>query len=169
MTRRLAWSANRRRHGHPLPHRSVLGMVWAAVLVFTTASVSTAPSVVADPSDSLRAAVMAARGASCGPLRSDQMVEQTAEEVNQSTDRWIDHAARAAPVPDALPVLRDLGYGGSKAAMLFGAGKTDGDSIKALLLQGYLKIPDCSYTDYGASTLHNKSKDLILTTIVLAA
>jgi len=37
------------------------------------------------------------------------------------------------------------------------------------LLQGYVKIPDCSYTDYGVSALFNKSKNMILTTIVLAA
>jgi hypothetical protein len=72
-------------------------------------------------------------------------------------------------VPDATPLLKDLGYGGTTSAILVGAGSTSADSIKALLLQGYLKIPDCSYVDYGVSLLHNAPKDLILTALVLAA
>jgi len=142
--------------------------MFVAVLAFTTATVSMAPSAVADSSDTLRAALLAARGASCGPLRSDPLVEKTAAEVNASNDKWLNHEARVVPEPDALPRLKDLGYGGSKAAILLGAGATDANSIKALLLQGYLKIPDCSYTDYGVSALHNTSKDMILTVVVLA-
>jgi hypothetical protein len=142
--------------------------MFVAVLA-TTATVSMAPSAVADSSDTLRAALLAARGASCGPLRSDPLVEKTAAEVNASNDKWLNHEARVVPEPDALPRLKDLGYGGSKAAILIGAGATDANSIKALLLQGYLKIPDCSYTDYGVSALHNTSKDMILTIVVLAA
>jgi hypothetical protein len=68
-----------------------------------------------------------------------------------------------------MPLLKDLGYGGTASAMLVGAGSTSADSIKALLLQGYLKIPDCSYVDYGVSSLRNASKDMILTAVVLAA
>jgi len=143
--------------------------MFVALLAFTTASVSMAPSAVADSSDTLRAALLAARGASCGPLRSDPLVEKTAAEVNASNDKCLNHEARVVPEPDALPRLKDLGYGGSKAAILTGAGATDANSIKALLLQGYLKIPDCSYTDYGVSALHNTSKDMILTIVVLAA
>ena len=143
--------------------------MFVALLAFTAASVSMAPSAVADSSDTLRAALLAARGASCGPLRSDPLVEKTAAEVNASNDKWLNHDARVEPEPDALPRLKDLGYGGSKAAILLGAGATDANSIKALLLQGYLKIPDCSYTDYGVSAVHNTSKDMILTTVVLAA
>jgi hypothetical protein len=139
-----------------------------ALLAFTTASVSMAPSAVADSSDTLRAALLAARAA-CAPLRSNPLVEKTAAEVNASNDKWINHDARVEPEADAVPRLKDLGYGGSKAAILLGAGATDADSIKAVLLQGYNKIPDCSYTDYGVSALHNTSKDMILTTIVLAA
>ena len=154
MTRRLA---------RPAP------AVWAAGLAFTVAAVLAAPPAAADANDNLRTGVSGLRGTSCGPLRSDPLVEQTAEQVNQSTDKWINHAARAQPVPDALPVLKDLGYGGSKATILSGAGKTDADSIKGLLLQGYLVIPDCSYTDYGASTIYNESKEMLLTTVVLAA
>ncbi|MGB8407428.1 MAG: hypothetical protein WCE30_25535 [Mycobacterium sp.] len=140
-----------------------------ALVAFSTASVSMAPLAVADSGDTLRAALLAARAASCGPLRSDPLVEKTAAEVNESTDKWINHEARTEPEADALPRLKDLGYGGSKATILTGAGATAADSIKVVLLQGYLAVPDCSYTDYGVSALHNTSKDMILTTIVLAA
>ena len=169
MTLRPRVPGHRGGQGHATArHRFQRGM-FVALLAFTTASVSMAPSAVADSSDTLRAALLAARGASCGPLRSDPLVEKTAAEVNASNDKWLNHDARVEPEPDALPRLKDLGYGGSKAAILTGAGATDANSIKALLLQGYLKIPDCSYTDYGVSALHNTSKDMILTTVVLAA
>jgi hypothetical protein len=124
---------------------------------------------VADPNSGLGAAVLAARGTSCAPLRPDRMVEQAASQINQSTGRWLDHTARAAPVADALPLLKDLGYTGSKATTLSGAGKTEADSIKALVLQGYLAIPNCEYIDYGVNSLYNESKHIILTTVVLAA
>ena len=169
MTLRPLVPAHRGGQGHGSARRRFQRGMCLALLAFTTASVSMAPSAVADSSDILRAALLAARAAPCGPLRSDPLVEKTATEVNESTDRWIDHDARVEPEADALPRLKDLGYGGSKAAILTGAGATDADSIKAVLLQGYLKIPDCSYTDYGVSALHNTSKDMILTTIVLAA
>jgi hypothetical protein len=102
-------------------------------------------------------------------LRANPIVQQAADEVNDSNDKWLDHASRAVPVPDATPLLKDLGYGGTTSAILTGAGSTSADSIKALLLQGYLKIPDCSYVDFGVSSLHNASKDLILSAVVLAA
>jgi len=161
--------AHRGGQGHATARRRFQRGMCLALLAFTTASVCMAPSAVADSSDTLRAALLAARAGSCGPLRSDPLVEKTAAEVNESTDKWINHDARVEPEADALPRLKDLGYGGSKAAILTGAGATNADSIKAVLLQGYLKIPDCSYTDYGVSALHNTSKDMILTTIVLAA
>jgi hypothetical protein len=167
MTRRLAGPA--RLCAHLLRHNSVQRASWVAVLALLTASVSALPPATADSTDSLTPAVMAARGVSCGPLRANPIVRQAADEVNDSNDKWLNHASRAVPVPDALPLLKDLGYGGSRAAILLGAGRTPADSIKALLLQGYLKIPDCSYVYFGASSLHNASKDMILTAVVLAA
>jgi hypothetical protein len=128
-----------------------------------------APPSAADTVDRLRAAVDAARGASCGPLRDDPIVAQAANEINESNDRWLDHASRAVPVPEALPLLTDLGYDGSAATILYGAGKSEADSIKALLLQGYLKIPDCSYVDVGVSVLQGNSDGWILSTVVLAS
>jgi hypothetical protein len=166
MTQRLAGPA--RLCAHLLRHNSVQHAAWVAVLVLLTASVSALPRATADSTDSLAAAVMAGRGLSCGPLRANPIVQKAAAEVNDSNDKWLNHASRAVPVPDALLLLKDLGYGGSKAAMLLGAGHTSADSIKALLLQGYLKIPDCSYVHFGASSLHNASKDMILTAVVLA-
>jgi hypothetical protein len=169
MTLRPWLPPHRGAQGHATPRRRVQRGICLALLVYTTASVSMAPSAVADPSDTLRAAVVALRGTSCGAFRSDPVVDQAADEVNGTTDKWLDHAARAVPATDALAVLKDLGYGGSKATILSGAGVTDANAIKALLLQGYLAIPDCSYTDLGVSVLHNQSKDMLLTTVVLAA
>lgn len=127
-----------------------------------------APPAAADATDSLRAAVAAARGTACGPLRSDPVIDQAAAEINQTTDRWINLASRAVPETDPLTPLKDLGYGGSKATTLSGAAKTDGDAIKATILQGWAKFPDCAYTDFGANAMYNAKKDMILTTVVLA-
>jgi hypothetical protein len=129
---------------------------------------SLAPSAMADSASDLRAAVMSLRQSSCGALRSEPVVEQVAANVNQSTDLWIDHTAHAVPVPDPLPVLKDLGYAGNKATMIVSAGQTEADAIKGLLLQGYAKIPDCSYTDYGASFLQNQTSGYFLATLVMA-
>lgn len=167
MTPRLTGQARLRRH--LARHVRVQRASWVAVLALIAASVSVAPPATADSTGSLAAAVMAARGVSCGPLRANPMVQQAAEDVNESNDKWLNHAARAVPVPDATALLKDLGYGATTSAILVGAGSTSADSIKALLLQGYLKIPDCSFVDFGVSSLHNASKDMILTAVVLAA
>jgi hypothetical protein len=158
-----------RLRAHVARQRSLQRASWVAVLALMAASVSAVPPATADSTDSLTAAVMSARAVSCGPLRVNPIVQQAADEVNDSNDKWLNHASRAVPVPDATPLLEDLGYGGTTSAILVGAGNTSADSIKALLLQGYLKIPDCSYVDYGVSSLHNASKDMILTAVVLAA
>jgi hypothetical protein len=167
MTRRLVGQARLRTQ--LARHRSVQHAAWVAALALMAASVSAAPPATADTTETLAAAVMAVRGASCRPLLANPIVQQAADEVNESNDKWLNHAARAVPVPDATPLLKDLGYGGTMSAILRSAGRTSADAIKALLLQGYLKIPDCSYVDYGVSSLHNASKDLILIAVVLAA
>ncbi|CAJ1500488.1 hypothetical protein [[Mycobacterium] burgundiense] len=118
--------------------------------------------------DSLRAAVLTARQASCEPLRSDPFVEQAAEIVNRSTDKWLDHLGRAVPVPDPLPILQDLGYGGGSAVQFEGAGVTDAESIAGLLIVAYDTLPDCSYTDYGVSVIQNQRTGHYLTAVVLA-
>jgi hypothetical protein len=155
--------------GHARPRRRAqLGMCLAAIAL-TIVSVSMAHSARADTGDGLRAAIAAVRGTACGPPRSDPVVDQAAAAINGTTDKWIDNASRAVPETDALSILKDLGYGGSKAAILSGAAHTDADAIKAILLQGYAKIPDCSYADFGVSALYNAKKDMVLTTVVLAA
>lgn len=131
-------------------------------------SVCMAPVALADSTDLLRAAVAAARPAAC-PLRSDPVIDQAAEKINQTTDRWINNAARAAPETNALVVLQDLGYAGTTASILSGAATAPANAIKATLLQGFDKLPDCSYKEFGVSTLYNAKKDMILTTVVLAA
>jgi hypothetical protein len=152
-----------------LSHCRVQGIASAVTaMTILSASLTLAPSAVADSVDNLRTAVMTVRSASCGPLRSNPLVEQAAKEVNRSTDAWRDFNARAVPVPDPLPLLKDLGYGGTKAKAVSGAGQTDAAAIKGLVIQGYLDIPHCSYTDYGVSVLRNRTTNFVLAVLVLA-
>jgi hypothetical protein len=153
-----------------LVHRRVRGqLVAAAVMPFLAATMLLPPPAVADSADSLRAAVGSLRSASCGPLRPDPLVESTAEDINRSSAVWLDHAGRVAPVDDPMPLLKDRGFGGKKARLVQGAGRTSADAIKGLLLQGYLDIPDCSYTEYGVSLMTNRTTNYVLSAIVLAA
>lgn len=146
-------------------HRGLFG----ATLTFVIAgSVVAVPAAKADTVQHLRDGVAGMRATSCEPLRDDPIVAQAAYDINRSNDNWIDQKSRAVPAPDALPVLQDRGYQGSTAATLYGAGKTEADSIKALLLQGYAKIPDCSFSDIGVSVLQGNSAGWILSTVVLA-
>ncbi len=139
------------------------------VAPIAAASVLIAPPAAADSAASLSAAVMSVRSGSCEPLRSDPIAKQAAEVVNQSTDDWLNFTGRAAPVEDPLPVMKDLGYGGNKGIVLQGAGRSDADAIKGLLIQGYLDIPDCSYAVYGASVVRNRITNYYLAALVLAA
>lgn len=170
MTTRGSTSCTRHtRRVQATPRRPArLGLCLGATAL-TFVSIAMAPPAVADSTDSLRAAVAAARGVACGPLRSDPVIDQAAKEINESTDRWINNASRAVPDSDALPLLKDLGYGGSRTSILSGAAKNDGDAIKATLLQGWNVIPNCSYADFGVNALYNAKKDMTLTTVVLAA
>jgi hypothetical protein len=139
-----------------------------AAIAFATAGICVAPPATADASDSLRAAVSAVPRAACAPLRSDPVIDQAAAKINATTDEWINFTARAVPETDALPLLKDLGYGGDRSAILSGAASTDANAIKVVILQGYAKIPDCSYSGFGVNAMYNAKKDMILTTIVLA-
>jgi hypothetical protein len=141
----------------------------AAAMPFLAATVLLPPPAVADSADSLRVAVGSVRSASCGPLRPDPLVESTAEDVNRSSAAWLDHAGHVAPVDDPLPLLKDRGFGGKKARLVQGAGRTSADAIKGLLLEGYLDIPDCSYTEYGVSLIRNRTTNYVLAAMVLAA
>jgi uncharacterized protein YkwD len=141
----------------------------ALATVFATVGVATAPCATADPTDTLRAAVAAVRGAgSCGPLRSDPTVDQVAQKVNQSTDDWLNFTSRAVPETDALPPLKDFGHPANKAAILSSGTPDSGTAVKALVLQGFAKIPDCTYTSFGVATTYNVKKGIYLMTAVLA-
>ncbi len=139
-----------------------------AAVAFATAGVVTPLVAIADTSDSLRSGVSSVRGTACAPLRSDPAIDQAAAQINDTTDKYINNAARAIPETDALPVLKDVGYGGTKAVILSGAAATEANAVKAILLQGFADIPDCSYSDFGVSAMYNAKKDMILTTVVLA-
>jgi hypothetical protein len=141
----------------------------AVTLTVLSAAISLAPSVLADPSASFKSAVVQARaGTSCGPLRYNPVVEQVAEISNRSTDNYLIHNLATSPVDDPLPGLKDLGYGGSKAALLRGAAKNEADAIRGALLEGFDKFPDCSYTDFGVSMLRNQSTGYYLSSLILA-
>jgi hypothetical protein len=137
--------------------------------VLTMANVFLAPSAAADATDSLKAGVVAAHGSACGPLQTDPVVGQAAAAINGTTDKYLNHESRTVPETDALPLLHDLGSGASKAEILSSAAKDEGEAVEALLLQGYVKISDCSYTHFGANAMYNATKDLILMTVVLTA
>ena len=131
--------------------------------------VAMAPTARADATDNLRSAVVQTRGAtSCPTLRPDPIADQVAAKINQSTQDYMEHQATQTPLTDPLTGLKILGYRGSKATLLQGASTTDVDSIKALILQGYNKIPDCAYTDIGANMQQNERTGYWLTAVVLA-
>lgn len=138
-------------------------------VVVLSASVPLAPSADADSKTNFADAVAQVRGAaSCGPLNYSPVVEQAAEILNQWTDDWIMHTATKMPDANPLPALQDVGYGGTKAILLAGAGKNEADAIKGAILQGYAAIPDCSYTDFGVSVRRNDVVGYDLTAAVLA-
>ncbi len=141
-------------------------------VVITTMSVSVfhAPSASADFTDNLRSAVAQARGgSSCAALRPEPLADEAAAIVAHSTDSYLDHNARAVPISDPLPVLKDLGLNVGKAKLLQGAGQTEADAIKVVLITGFRDLPDCSYTLLGISTLPNEnSGDWFLTVAIVA-
>jgi hypothetical protein len=70
---------------------------------------------------------------------------------------------------DPFPILKDLGSNAGKARSIEGAGKTQADAIKSLLITGFRDIPDCSYSEFGVSVMPNDNPDgYYLTALVLA-
>lgn len=155
-----------RRGGH---FRGTMATTCLVATAGTVVGVALSPSASADATESLREAVAAARPAGCAPLRADPVIDEAAREINETTNRWINNTARAVPETNALPVLKDLGYNGTKASILSGAAPAAANAIKVTLIQGFKELPDCSYKDFGVSTMYNAKKDMILTTVVLAA
>jgi hypothetical protein len=152
-----------------------LALLTTAVLAATTL----APPAAADPAaDAVLSAVTAARGSSCAPFRHDPIVQQATDVALRSTDDYLDHNARVAPVADRsatgvraatpLAVLKDLGSNATRARLLQGAGATAADAIKVMLISGYDSIPDCGYTNFGGSIIQNESSGYVMTAVVLA-
>lgn len=140
-----------------------------AMITLVGLAVVPVPAARADATDNLRSAVAQVRaGTSCGALRSDPVADQVAAKINQSTQDYMEHRATQTPIDDPLTGLKILGYKGNKAALLQGASLADADSIKALILQGYDKLPDCAYTDFGANMQQNERTGYWLTAVVLA-
>ena len=149
-------------------------MQWTAspvvVAAFLVAAIAWPPTAAADSTDDFRTAVVQAHGGNCGALSANPTVDKAADIVTNSNEQWLNFTARVQPVPEPLPVLKDLGYGGSKASMAQGAGLNAAQAIKATLLEAsrYYSISDCSYTDYGVSIIQNQRTELWMTALVLA-
>jgi hypothetical protein len=142
------------------------GRVAMGVLI---AGVWLAPVVHAAPAPDIQNAVAALRGgSSCGPLRYDPVVEQAAATVNRVNAGYVDHTGTTEPITDALPGLKDLGYGGNKATILQGTAPDEGDSVKAMLLEGYAAFRDCAYTDFGIDVRSNDATGDTFSALVLA-
>lgn len=140
-----------------------------AIMTVVAIGIAPVPAARADATANLRLAVAQVRAAtSCPALSSSPVVDQVAAKINQSTQNYMDHQATQTPITDPLTGLKILGYPGAKASLLQGASTDDADSIKALILQGYDKIPDCAYTDIGANMQQNERTGYWLTVVVLA-
>lgn len=126
---------------------------------------------VADPAPTAARAVAAARGTACGPLHYNPVVERAAEIVNRSTMVYLNHTGENIPAdgPHPTAILNDLGIEVREDQSLHGAGRTDVDALKGLLIQGYQAIPNCSYTDFGASHLYDELTGYHLVVVILVA
>lgn len=158
-------SAAEYRHQLSVTYRGVL-----AVIVAILTGLSLAGPAAAEPAPEVQQAVAAARGAaSCGSLRYNPTVEQAADIVNRSTYAYLDHTAENVPADDPHPtaIIKDLGINAGHVYSLQGAARNETDAIKGLLLEGRKVIPDCSYTDFGVSLLHEEQSGYILAVVVL--
>jgi hypothetical protein len=173
-----------------------VGMTFTALLTTFGGGVLLAPLAAAEPSATLKEAVVSARSATqCPPMRYDPVDEHAADIVNRSTDAYVSHKTRNSPADgptDALPILKDLGSGAGKSWSLQGAGHNgDGDAIKGVILEGTTPgagkslnvspgvfktleevgppaFSNCGYTDFGVSLIHNADTGLSLAVVVMA-
>jgi hypothetical protein len=142
--------------------------VFAAPLALLALATLGAAPASADQQSSLGQAVVAARSASaCAPLQPEPLVERVAQMANRSTGDYIAHRSAAVPFTNPLPVLSTIGYSGSKGLLLSGYGATEAAALHALMLQWQGLKPDCSYTQFGASTWHDDA-GYDLASVVLA-
>ncbi len=129
-----------------------------------------APPATAGPAPAVRQAVVDVRGAaSCAPLNYNPTVEHAADIVNRSTYTFLDHTAQNVPADDPHPmaIVKDLGIKAKNASSFQGAAHNQSDAIKGVILEGRNAIPDCSYTDFGVSLLHEPESDFTLAVVVL--
>jgi hypothetical protein len=147
--------------------RSIPAVAVCALLI--SGGMAVAPSALADSVSRLQDAMATARaGTSCQPLNYNPVVGKAAAIINRSTDDYIDHISTYQPITDPMPGLKDLGYGGNKAALLQGGLSNEADAIKGALLQGHAAISDCSYTDLGMDVRRNEATDNLLVVYLLA-
>ncbi|WP_234807674.1 hypothetical protein [Mycolicibacterium bacteremicum] len=136
------------------------------------AGMGVAPAAAADPASAFTTAVIAARSASgCEPLRYDPILERAADIVNRSTVSYFDTTSAVIPAdtaPQPLPILKDLGSPAGRATLLQGASQTAGMEIKGAIVQGFTTLPDCSYTDFGTSSIYSESTGYSMVVAVLA-
>jgi hypothetical protein len=141
----------------------------AATMLVLAAGIVLAPAVRADPAPDIQDAVASLRGgSSCPPLHYDPVVEQAAATIARVNAGYVNHTGTTEPVADAVPGLKDLGYGGNKATILQGSAPDHGDSVKAMLLEGYAALRDCSYTDFGVDVRSDDATGITYSALVLA-
>lgn len=130
-----------------------------------------ASPAAADPAPTAAQAVAVARSAECGPLHYNPVVERAAEIVNRSTLTYLNHTGENVPADGQHPtaILKDLGMEVSKDLSLQGAAQIEANALKGLLIEGHKAIPDCSYTDFGASRLYDEQSGFHLVVVVLVA
>ena len=138
------------------------GMTLVALLALLPA-----PAAEADSTADLKSAVDSARGG-CPALQQDSTLDAVAARANNETNAYIQHTAKFVPFEDALPVLHDLGYPAGKAKLLAGYGDADTKAVQGVVSQGFLAIPDCSYSKYGMNTFESGDGSYSLAAVVLA-
>jgi hypothetical protein len=143
--------------------------VAALIPAFGAGVVFAAPAIAGPAPEVARAVASARGGAPCGPLNYNSRVEQAADIVNRSTFTYLAHTAENVPADSTHPtaIVKDVGIDTTKVISLQGAGHVEGDAIKGLLLEGRDAIPDCTYTDFGASHLYEPESDYNLVVTIL--
>jgi hypothetical protein len=104
-------------------------------------------------------------------LRYDPTLERAADIVNRSSEAYFAMTSPVTPAdskPQPLPILKDLGSSAGRATLLQGASKTIGMDVKGAIVQGFATIPDCSYTEFGTSTIYSESTGYSMVVAVLA-
>ncbi|WP_085305591.1 hypothetical protein [Mycolicibacillus koreensis] len=88
--------------------------------------------------------------------------------ATRETSEYKNYRSSAVPFTDPIPALRTIGFTGSNAILLSGYGDDEASALRGVMLQGHRSLLDCSYTLYGASTLHADA-GFNLVSVVLAA